>query len=156
MKLKLICVGAKPPAWIQMGLDDYTKRLPKHWHMTQILVPGAVRQRHGQAQDYQAIEAKQIEAVLTPGATLILFDEQGKPLSTQQLTDTLQNAQMQGSDIDWVIGGADGLASSLKARADALWSLSACTLPHALARLLVIEQLYRAASLMAGHPYHRS
>jgi 23S rRNA (pseudouridine1915-N3)-methyltransferase len=156
MKLKLIYVGTKPPTWIQTGIDEYTKRIPKHWHFEQVLVPGAHRQSNGNAVDYQLTEAKNIEATLTPGATIITFDEHGKSISTEQLATTLGDWQMQGIDANLIIGGADGLAEGLKAKADARWSLSALTLPHALARLLVVEQLYRAASLLAGHPYHRS
>lgn len=156
MKLKLICVGTKPPAWIQTGLDEYTKRIPKHWHFEQVLVPGAHRTPNGNPQDYQLTEAKHIETALIPGGKHIAFDEHGKSLSTEELATTLNHWQMQGIDMNFLIGGADGLAPRLKTHAHAVWSLSALTLPHALARLLVVEQLYRAASLLAGHPYHRS
>ena len=156
MKLKLIYVGTKPPSWIQTGIDEYTKRLPKHWHFEQVLVPGAHRTANGNAHDYQLTEAKHIETALIPGSKVIAFDEHGKTLSTEQLAASLHDWQMQGIDMSFVIGGADGLAEGFKAKAHAIWSLSALTLPHALARLLVTEQLYRAASLLAGHPYHRS
>ncbi len=156
MKIKLITVGTKPPSWIQTGIDEYTKRLPKHIHFEQVLVAGAHRTQNTSAQTYQHIEAKAIESVLLPHAKTIAFDERGDAFSTQQLATYVSEWQMQAVDINWVIGGADGLADTLKAKADALWSLSALTLPHALARLLVIEQLYRASTLLAGHPYHRS
>lgn len=156
MKLKLICVGTKPPAWIQTGIDEYAKRIPKHWHFEQTLVPGANRHTQAKAQDYQLVEAKHIEAALLPSAKIIAFDERGESISTQQLAKSLSDWQMHGIDVNWIIGGTDGLADSLKAKANAIWSLSAFTLPHALARLFIVEQLYRATSLLTGHPYHRA
>lgn len=155
MRLKLICVGAKPPTWIQTGIDEYTKRLPKHWHVEQRLLAGADRTRPASALDYQLAEAKLIQAALTPGAKTVVLDEHGQSFSSQTLADTLATWQMHDGHIDFVIGGADGLAPTLIQQAYTSWSLSQLTLPHALARLLLIEQLYRAASLISGHPYHR-
>ena len=102
-----------------------------------------------------AKEAVKIAAAIPKGARVIALDERGKDQTTQQLATQLANWRQEGIDIAFLIGGADGLDASLKENAQALWRLSSLTLPHAMARVLLVEQLYRAWTILQGHPYHR-
>jgi 23S rRNA (pseudouridine1915-N3)-methyltransferase len=100
-------------------------------------------------------EAEHIEAALSQGVLRVVLDERGRSFPTRTLADHLERWRNDGRDISFVIGGADGLDESIKSRADLLWSLSPLTLPHGLVRVVLAEQLYRASSLLSGHPYHR-
>jgi len=100
-------------------------------------------------------EAKRIAAAIPRGAIKVALDERGKTMTTRDLAGRIEGWQMEGRDVAFVIGGADGLADSVKRDADVMWSLSALTLPHGLVRVVLAEQLYRAYSLLRNHPYHR-
>jgi 23S rRNA (pseudouridine1915-N3)-methyltransferase len=110
---------------------------------------GAARERILEA------EAQRIRAALPPGCETVALDERGRALGTAELAAQIARWQEAGRDVAWIIGGADGLHPEIKSRADRVLSLSALTLPHGLARVLLAEQLYRAVSLLSGHPYHR-
>ena len=146
MRLTIISVGHKMPDWVATATQDYVKRMPADCsiHIKEIkpdLTP--------------AKEAVKIVAAIPKGARVIALDERGKDQSTQQLATQLANWRQEGIDIAFLIGGADGLDTSLKENAQALWRLSSLTLPHAMARVLLVEQLYRAWTILQGHPYHR-
>ena len=155
MQLHLLAVGKRLPAWIDAAVEDYTRRLPRTLGFRLIELSPARRTKNGHAGHYRQQERARIEAALTVGGLVIVFDETGKTISSRGLAAELQGWQARNCSISLIIGGADGLCADLKDRADAVWSLSKMTLPHGLARVLVVEQLYRATSINRRHPYHR-
>ncbi len=154
MKLTLLSVGDKLPAWANAAVAEYLKRMPREARVE--LVEIKPEKRAGQSADsIKAIEATRLLDKLPAGARLLALDEHGREVTTRELTDLMARWMAEGRDVALVIGGADGLAASLLDRAEAKLSLSRLTLPHALARVLLAEQLYRAISLLNNHPYHR-
>ena len=154
MKLRILSVGHKMPAWVEQACTEYTKRMPRELAIEIVEIKPEKRAAGNNAENIQAIEAKRIlEAVGKD--FLIACDEHGLELTTVQLAEKLKDWQVLARDMSFVIGGADGLHSSVKQRADFLWSLSKLTLPHAFVRVLLCEQLYRAHSINLNHPYHR-
>lgn len=155
MKLSIIAVGHKMPAWISAGCAEYTKRMPRELSVHLVEIKPEPRSGGKTREQLTAAEGGRIEAALPVGARIVLLDERGADLTTVKLSQRLEQWMGEGRDAVFLIGGADGLADSLKQRADDMIRLSSMTLPHALARLLLCEQLYRAVSLLKGHPYHR-
>lgn len=158
MKIVLVAVGQKIPAWAQTACDDYLKRFPSDWRVELKTVKTLERSSNKNIESLVSLEAQKIRSVIyKPGANpyLVLFDEHGKGLSTLQLVSALERIQVACQELALVIGGPDGIDTSLKKAAKEIWSLSMLTLPHALARVVAIEQLYRAWSVLAHHPYHR-
>lgn len=157
MKLHLITVGNKLPNWLQIGVDDYKKRLNGFIGFDIQEFPASKRHKNPSNTDIIAYKQNEAKAILSAKkGTLWLLDVKGKSLSTEQLSDKLQQAMSQGQDISLVIGGVDGASDELIAAADFVWSLSDLTLPHPLVRVVVVEQLYRAMSILHNHPYHRA
>lgn len=155
MKLTIIAVGNKPPAWVASGYGEYAKRMPPEARVELIEVKPEPREGGKTPQQMMALEAKRILAALPQGAKLVALDERGKDATTKDLATRIKAWQQEGDDVAFVIGGADGLAEEVKARAALLLRLSSLTLPHALVRVILAEALYRAVSLNQGHPYHR-
>ena len=155
MKLILIAVGPKMPAWAQTAFDDYAKRMPAELRVEVKTVKVAHRAQQSDAHAAMAVERKQIEALIPKGARIVALDERGKAPTTVELAQQLQQWQHDAQDVALIIGGPDGLDAEFKANAHALMRLSSLTLPHAMARVLLMEQLYRAWSINAHHPYHR-
>ncbi|MFZ3088082.1 MAG: 23S rRNA (pseudouridine(1915)-N(3))-methyltransferase RlmH [Methylotenera sp.] len=154
MKLRIISVGHKMPAWVETACADFTKRMPRESAVEIVDIKPEKRAAGNSTENIQLIEAKRIlEAVGRD--YLIACDERGQEVTTLQLADKMKQWQTLGRDVSIVIGGADGLHSSLKQQADWLWGLSKLTLPHAFVRVLLCEQLYRAHSVIHNHPYHR-
>jgi 23S rRNA (pseudouridine1915-N3)-methyltransferase len=146
MRVTILSVGNKMPAWIQEGFHEYAKRMPPEVRVELVeLKPGRTT----------AEEGKRMLAALPASARVIALDERGKSVSTQGLAAMLAGWMGEGRNPVFAIGGADGLADEVKRRADQLVSLSALTLPHQLVRVVLAEQLYRAWSILARHPYHR-
>ena len=158
MKFLVIAVGRKMPAWINAGFNEYALRMPRDCRTELIEVKPATRSGSGEKSTRQwlAAEAERIRAVLPARCYKVVLDERGKPLATAELARRIESRKQNGGDIAFVIGGADGTARELQQDADLLLALSALTLPHGLCRVILAEQLYRAASLLAGHPYHRA
>lgn len=154
MHIRLITVSDRQPAWVEQAFEAYARRLPRQWGFRHDNVPAAKRAGGGAAQAVAA-EGERIMRMLKPGEQVVLLDEAGRMLASADLAARLAEWQGQGSDLAFVIGGADGVGDAVRERAGFRWSLSALTLPHGLARVVVAEQLYRAWSLAAGHPYHR-
>ena len=146
MRLTIISVGHKMPDWVATATQDYVKRMPADC---------SIEIKEIKSDLSPAKEAVKIAAAIPKGARVIALDERGKDQTTQQLATQLANWRQEGIDIAFLIGGADGLDVSLKENAQALWRLSSLTLPHAMARVLLVEQLYRAWTILQGHPYHR-
>jgi 23S rRNA (pseudouridine1915-N3)-methyltransferase len=154
MRLLIVAVGQRLPAWAQAAIDDYRKRLPSDWHFVIKALKAEPRDGRGAPLLMQA-EAARLDAALPKGVRRVVLDERGDSVSTAQLAQRLQRWQRDGRDVALIIGGADGLDDGFRSRADETLRLSDLTLPHALARVLLVEALYRAWSLSAGHPYHR-
>ena len=169
MRIRLIAVGQRLSSWIEAGCEEYLKRLPREWNFQVVAVKPASRSassgrggsvRIGGPDDKKSsvamlAEAQMIVAAVGPGMRRVILDERGFPSTSRELAERIERWQREGRDIAMIIGGADGLDPALKATADETLSLSAMTLPHGLARVLLIEQLYRASSVIKGHPYHR-
>jgi 23S rRNA (pseudouridine1915-N3)-methyltransferase len=154
MKLRIISVGHKMPDWVEIASAEYIKRMPRELSLEIIEIKPEKRAAGNSTQNIQHAEAKRILDAIGKDF-LVACDERGQELTTLQLAEKLQTWQTLGRDVSLVIGGADGLDTSLKQRADLLWGLSKLTLPHAFVRVLLCEQLYRAHSVTQGHPYHR-
>jgi 23S rRNA (pseudouridine1915-N3)-methyltransferase len=154
MKLRVVAVGQRQPAWADAAWADFAKRLPPEWHFDLKALKAEPRGGKTAAQ-CMAAEATRFEAVLGRGWRRVVLDEHGTRHSTTQLAERLQLWQADGRDTALLIGGPDGLDPALKATADETLRLSDLTLPHAFARVLLVEALYRAWSVNAGHPYHR-
>ena len=150
----VVAVGHRQPAWVGAGCSEYLKRLPRELPATVIEVkPGP---RGSKTRDQLlAAEGGRIRDAVAAGSRLVVLDEKGDDLTTLQLARRLETWMQDGRDTVFLIGGADGLDSELKRRADDSIRLSSLTLPHGLARLLLCEQLYRAVSVLKNHPYHR-
>ncbi|HMK13399.1 MAG TPA: 23S rRNA (pseudouridine(1915)-N(3))-methyltransferase RlmH [Burkholderiales bacterium] len=155
MKLWIIAVGDKMPAWIDMGFSEYAKRMPPKAKMQLIEIKAEKRSAGEPLNRVLDAERGRILASLPRNCRRVVLDESGRVLSTEQLAQNLAAWMQAGRDVAFVIGGADGLHKEIKNSADTRLSLSAMTLPHALVRVILAEQLYRAVSLMNSHPYHR-
>ena len=154
MRLVVAAIGQRQPAWADAAWDDFAKRFPADCKLELKALKAEPRAGKAAAQ-CMAAEAQRLEAVLGKGLRRIILDERGSRLTTVQLADRLQFWRGDGRDVAFVIGGPDGLDPALKATADETLRLSDLTLPHAFARVLLAEALYRAWSVVQGHPYHR-
>ncbi|MDM0044380.1 23S rRNA (pseudouridine(1915)-N(3))-methyltransferase RlmH [Variovorax dokdonensis] len=154
MKLLVVAVGLRVPDWAQTAWDDYAKRFPPELKLELRAVKTEPRGSKTLETLYAA-ERSRIEAAIAKGMRLVVLDERGARLTTQQLAGRLKSWQEEGGDVALVIGGPDGLDPALRAAAHESIRLSDLTLPHAMVRVLLVEQLYRAWSVNAGHPYHR-
>ena len=155
MRVTILAVGHKMPAWIQDGFREYVRRMPPEIRVELVELKPEERGAGKNVERAKAIEGERLLAAMPGGATLVALDERGKALTTQGLSTMLSEWMREAIHPAFVIGGADGLAPAVKERARSIVSLSSLTLPHGLARVLLAEQLYRAWSILAGHPYHR-
>lgn len=155
MKLKIISVGSHIPAWVAEAFKDYNQRLPRHLQPQLIEIPLGKRHKNYAVDNVKNAEADEVLKAIKPQDHVIALEVGGKPWSTDALSKKLQAWQQQGHDVILLVGGPDGLAQKCLERANSQWSLSALTLPHPIVRVILIEQIYRAWSLLAGHPYHR-
>jgi 23S rRNA (pseudouridine1915-N3)-methyltransferase len=155
MKLRLVALSHRMPAWVTAGFTEYAKRLPRDCALELRELKPAARDRGVAPQQLLASEAERIKSACD-GYRVIALDERGLPWTTVELASRLARHRDAGDALAFVIGSADGLHDSVKRSAAALVALSALTLPHGLVRVLLAEQLYRAFSLTAGHPYHRA
>jgi 23S rRNA (pseudouridine1915-N3)-methyltransferase len=154
MKLRIISVGHKMPSWVETACAEYTKRMPREATVEIIDIKPEKRAAGNSTENIQLIEAKRILEAVGKDFCIAL-DERGQEVTTLQLADRFKDWQTSGRDVALIIGGADGLHTSVKQKADWLWGLSKLTLPHAMVRVLLAEQLYRAHSVITNHPYHR-
>jgi len=154
LKLRIVALGHRMPAWVVAGFDDYARRLHRDFALDLVELKPAPRERARNVAKLLAAEAVRIDAACA-GYRSVALDEHGEAWSTRQFASRLARFRDGGDDVAFVIGSADGLATDVKARAAAVVALSAMTLPHGLVRVLLAEQIYRAVSLLAGHPYHR-
>lgn len=146
------------PAWVDAGFEEFARRMPREAQITLIEIKPEPRGEGSAARNAErltAAEGKRIVAALPKGALKIVLDERGHLCTTRELAERFAAWQMHGRDIAFIVGGPDGLPSAIKHDADFMWSLTPLTLPHALVRVLLAEQLYRAHTILTHHPYHR-
>lgn len=154
MRLVVAAIGQRQPGWADAAWDDFAKRFPADCRLELKALKAEPRPGKTAAQ-CMAAEAQRLEATLPKGARRVILDERGSRQTTAQLAERLQFWRGDGRDVALLIGGPDGLDPALKASADETLRLSDLTLPHAFARVLLAEALYRAWSVVQGHPYHR-
>lgn len=160
MKLLVIAVGQRMPAWVDAGFDAFAKRMPREAQLSLVEIKAEPRGEAGQRgprniERLAAAEAGRILDAIPKGALKIVLDERGQLCTTAELARRFTGWQMEGRHVAFIIGGPDGLSETIKRDADFLWSLTPLTLPHALVRVVLAEQLYRAHSILKHHPYHR-
>lgn len=155
MRIHLVSVGRRMPPWVDAGFSEYAKRLPPECALHLVEVEPPRRVKGGAPEQARLEEGGRILRSIPKGAGVTALDLSGCPWSTEELAQQLRGWMAEGRDRALLVGGADGLASACLGRADQRWSLSRLTFPHPLVRLLVAEQIYRAWSLLKGHPYHR-
>lgn len=154
MKIAIVALGHRMPDWVAAGYRDYASRLPRDWPLALVELKPEPRDRGRSVPQLLEAESRRLDAACA-GSTVVALDERGAPWTTRELASKLERWRGSAGALSFVIGSADGLDDGFKERAAARLSLSALTLPHALVRVVLAEQLYRAASLVAGHPYHR-
>jgi 23S rRNA (pseudouridine1915-N3)-methyltransferase len=156
MDIKLIAVGTRMPAWVSEGYREYARRLPHECTLSLSEIPLGQRSRSGSVQRAVSEEGRRMLAATGTGQRIIALDIKGRSWSTGQLAEQLELWLQDGRDVALLVGGPDGLAPDCLQRAEQRWSLSPLTLPHPLVRVVLAEQLYRAWSIISGHPYHRA
>jgi 23S rRNA (pseudouridine1915-N3)-methyltransferase len=155
LRITILSVGHKAPGWIQEGFNEYARRMPPEARIELVELKPEERGAGRAVDRARALEGERLLAALPPGATLLALDERGKAVTTQGLSVMLADWMRDGTHPVFAIGGADGLSDAVRSRAQKLVSLSSLTLPHAMVRVILAEQLYRAWSILARHPYHR-
>jgi 23S rRNA (pseudouridine1915-N3)-methyltransferase len=155
MRVRIVAVGTRLPGWQKQGFEEYARRLPKECAVELVEIPAATRGKSTPTQQAIEKESDRMLAALGRNDYVIALDQPGTQYPTEDLAGLLETWLGQGRDVAMLIGGADGLSDACRARADLRWSLSELTLPHGLVRVLVAEQVYRAWSVLRGHPYHR-
>lgn len=156
MRVRVIAVGTRMPAWVASGCDEYLKRLRPALRIEIVELPPGPRAPGAPVGRAVREEARRLLGCLAKEDFVVALDEHGRAFSSVELSRWLADRMQEGRDLAFLIGGPDGFAPEVRARADLAWSLSRLTLPHALVRVVLAEQLYRAHSVLAGHPYHRA
>jgi len=154
MKLGIVAVGHKLPEWVAKGCAEYIRRMPRELPLLVVEIKPEARGAKTREQ-LLAAEKTRLQAALQGFKRIVVLDERGDDLTTIKLAQRLQDWMRNGGDTAFIIGGADGIDEALKRQAEETLRLSSLTLPHAMARLILCEQLYRAVSVINNHPYHR-
>ena len=154
MRLTILAVGHKLPDWVAAGCSEYIKRMPRELPLTVLEIKPEPRGTKTREQLLSA-EKTRLQAALQGVSRIVVLDERGEDLTTLKLAQRLESWMREGGDTAFIIGGADGIDTEIKDGADTMIRLSSLTLPHAMARLVLCEQLYRAHSVVRNHPYHR-
>ncbi|MCK5942179.1 MAG: 23S rRNA (pseudouridine(1915)-N(3))-methyltransferase RlmH [Planctomycetes bacterium] len=155
MKVSLLTVSQKQPAWVVDGCREYERRLPRAWQFRLVELKPAPRTSGATTQRVQQAEAERVRQALPKNAVVVALDERGESWSTEEFAERLEQWQQGGRDLAFVIGGADGLDPEFRRQADHRLSLSRMVMPHGLVRVVFVEQLYRVATVIDGHPYHK-
>jgi len=156
MQINLIAVGTRMPGWVSDGYNEYARRMPRECALTLTEIPPGRRSKAQPVARAVQEEGSRMLAALGERQRVIALDVTGRAWSTEQLAGALREWLQGGADVSLLVGGPDGLSAECLARAGQHWSLSPLTLPHPLVRVLLAEQLYRAWTLVNGHPYHRA
>jgi 23S rRNA (pseudouridine1915-N3)-methyltransferase len=154
LKLRIVALGHRMPAWAASGFEDYARRLPREYALDLVELKPEARDRGKPIAQLLAAEAARVRSACE-GYRVVALDERGSAWTTRELADRIMRWRDEAIDPAFVIGSADGLDAALKREAHDLVAISALTLPHALVRVVLAEQVYRAVSMVAGHPYHR-
>jgi 23S rRNA (pseudouridine1915-N3)-methyltransferase len=155
MRLHLLAVGARQPSWIREGVETFVRRMPRECALKLVEIPSAHRGKANAGEGAVRKEGERILKAVPDGALVVALDVAGIPWSTQRLSEELQQWRQNYDDVALLIGGPDGLSPECLNRAGRTWSLSALTLPHGIVRIVAAEQIYRAWTIINGHPYHR-
>jgi len=155
MRIRLLTITHKMPAWIQEGYEEYAKRLPSSCTLELVEIAAEKRGNNADIKRITAREGEKMLAAIKPNHHVIALDVKGKLWSTEDLSTQLGQWLQDGRHIDLLVGGPEGLAPECMKKAENVWSLSPLTFPHFIIRLMVAEQIYRAHSMLQGHPYHR-
>ncbi len=155
MKFLILAVGNKMPGWVKTGFSEYAKRMPHEASIELLEIKPEKRGEGKNTEQLLSAEGAHILAALPPKCRTLAMDQHGSQWTTAKLADAIIGWMRNGGDTAFIIGGADGLDANIKNSADEILALSALTLPHGFARVLLAEQLYRAVSLIKRHPYHR-
>jgi 23S rRNA (pseudouridine1915-N3)-methyltransferase len=156
VRIHLLAVGRRQPGWINEGFTQYARRLPPACRLILTEIPSVRRSGSHDIRRLLREECERMRAMIPKGARVIALDERGTQYTTRQLADKLSRWLGDGRDIALLAGSADGLAEECARAAEEIWSLGPLTLPHGLVRVIVAEQIYRAWSMLQGHPYHRA
>lgn len=156
MRIHLLAAGTRLPSWINSGFTEYAERLPPECRLRLKEIPLSPRPRGGNAVKAMVGEGARMLAAMPAEARVIALDVRGRSFSSEELAKQMTQWLRDGRDLVLLIGGPDGLTADCLERAELTWSLSPLTLPHGLARVVVAEQLYRAWTILQGHPYHRA
>ena len=155
MRLKVVAVGTRLPEWQQQGFREYARRLPRELRIELVEIAAAARAKGAPTARAVDKESERMLMALGRDDYVVALDRPGTQLDTESLAGLLRTWLGGGRDVALLIGGADGLSQACRERAELSWSLSELTFPHGMVRLMVVEQLYRAWSIIANHPYHR-
>ncbi len=155
MRIHLIAVGTRMPSWVEEGYREYAKRMPPECQLHLTEVPLAKRTKNSDPDRLRKQEGEKVAASVPKGAHIVALEVNGRPWSTGKLSQRLDAWLGGGQDVALLVGGPDGLSPACRDMAREWWSLSPLTLPHPLVRIIVAEQIYRAWTLLKGHPYHR-
>jgi 23S rRNA (pseudouridine1915-N3)-methyltransferase len=142
------------PNWINLGIEHYQKQLPSYYNF-KITSLDSQSRKSSSAENSKNLESKLLLEAASDSTLLIAFDELGKQQTSKQISKSIESWQLEGESVALIIGGADGLSSEIKQKCHQLWGLSNLTMTHSMARLIVVEQIYRGYSLLNNHPYHR-
>jgi len=155
MKIYIIAIGTKMPSWVTQAYQDYAQRMPRECQLVLKEISAEKRTKNSDLNKIKIKEAEKLMAAIPRNCHVVALDVQGKQWSTEALADHLNTWMMSGRDIALLVGGPEGLTHEVRRQVKQLWSLSALTFPHPLVRVVLAEQLYRAWSITANHPYHR-
>jgi len=154
MRINLITIGKKMPNWINLGIEHYQKQLPSYYNFT-ITSLESQNRKSSNSENSKNLEAKLLLEATSNSTLLVAFDETGNKKTSKQISKSIESWQLNAENVALLIGGADGLSSEVKQKCHQVWGLSNLTMTHSMARLLVVEQIYRGYSLLNNHPYHR-
>ncbi|MDX1367872.1 23S rRNA (pseudouridine(1915)-N(3))-methyltransferase RlmH [Pseudomonas sp.] len=155
MRIKLIAVGSKMPRWVEDGWQEYAKRMPAELALELVEIPLTTRGKNADVARMMRQEGEAMLAKVAPGERIVTLEVEGRPWSTEQLAVELDKWRLDARTVNLMVGGPEGLAPEVQARSEQRWSLSPLTLPHPLVRIVLGEQLYRAWTVLSGHPYHK-
>lgn len=155
MRLQLVAVGNKMPAWVSTGYQEYARRLPPDMPLQLAEITPGKRTKKANIARITELEGEQMLSQVAKGSRIVTLEVDGKPWTTEKLAQRMQHWQLDGRDVSFLIGGPEGLSTACQQASEEKWSLSALTLPHPMVRIIVAEALFRAWSLNNNHPYHR-
>lgn len=156
MKINIIAIGNKMPGWVEDASQDFVKRMPSEIKINSILLPLIKRGKNPDIPRIVRDESRKLLAAAPKDSVLVVLDVLGKSVTTMKLSSLLETWLQQGQDVSIVIGGPDGVSDELLSKASLKISLSELTFPHTLVRVILLEQIYRAWSILNNHPYHRA